>query len=301
MTSMEVVPDANSQALVHKQAGNDAFGQNNYLKAIECYTNSLQSGGDRDAALAVVLYSNRAECWLKLGEPDNAISDCTAALQLDATHAKSSARLERARKMQLENRLQAQQREILSAAPRPDYRIVFIPSDSDLPIEEIVLSQPIDDVEGQVQCLMNFVKERFLAMHGEPSGDTSGAQINEILRKSGADSGAPLDPRLVAAAQSLGYSQLVDVVPLLMHTRSSGFVGVNLYADDGGSGKGLPVNRRASQIASACGQQKQILGSCFIARVFDNDDEFRRLDFTKQDLSSDAEWVRLARSFVAKR
>jgi hypothetical protein len=34
----------------------------------------------------------------------------------------------------------------------------------------------------------------------------------------------------------------------------------------------------------------QVRGDVFVARIFDNDDDFKRLDFTLNDLSSSAPW-----------
>ena len=33
---------------------------------------------------------------------------------------------------------------------------------------------------------------------------------------------------------------------------------------------------------------------CFVARVFDNEDDFKRLDFTLAEVSSSADWIKQA-------
>ena len=38
----------------------------------------------------------------------------------------------------------------------------------------------------------------------------------------------------------------------------------------------------------------QVRGDIFVARVFDNEDEFKRLDFTLAEVSSSADWMRQA-------
>ena len=63
---------------------------------------------------------------------------------------------------------------------------------------------------------------------------------------------------------------LVDCVPLLLNKKESNFVGVNVYVDDRASMKGLPENRRATELAMKCGKQIRIIGDAFIARSFDN-------------------------------
>jgi hypothetical protein len=63
---------------------------------------------------------------------------------------------------------------------------------------------------------------------------------------------------------------LVDSVPLVLNTPAVQHVSVNLYVDDKGTAKGLPVNARASAIVQACGKMLEVRGDAFIGRVFDN-------------------------------
>ncbi len=37
----------------------------------------------------------------------------------------------------------------------------------------------------------------------------------------------------------------------------------------------------------------QVQGDAFLARVFDNEDEFKRMDFTLREVSSGAPWVKV--------
>ena len=39
---------------------------------------------------------------------------------------------------------------------------------------------------------------------------------------------------------------------------------------------------------------EQVRGDVFVARVFDNEDEFKRLDFTLSEVSSSADWIKEA-------
>lgn len=41
-------------------------------------------------------------------------------------------------------------------------------------------------------------------------------------------------------------------------------------------------------------------GDAFIARVYDDEDSFRRMDFTLPELASDAPWVKAAKQQVRK-
>jgi hypothetical protein len=63
---------------------------------------------------------------------------------------------------------------------------------------------------------------------------------------------------------------LVDSVPLVLNSPTVKHIGVNLYVDDKGTAKQLPINKRASAISQACGKMLEVRGDAFIGRVFDN-------------------------------
>ena len=44
-----------------------------------------------------------------------------------------------------------------------------------------------------------------------------------------------------------------------------------------------------------------MLGDAFIARIFDDDDGFKRLDFTLDECSSDAAWMKKAKALATDR
>ncbi|KAK8793297.1 hypothetical protein WA158_004656 [Blastocystis sp. Blastoise] len=79
--------DLKEEANRIKQQGNEFFKQKKYLDAIQYYTKSL----DLDKNSAV--YSNRALCYIKNEEYENAENDCILSLQIDNTFAKSWLRL----------------------------------------------------------------------------------------------------------------------------------------------------------------------------------------------------------------
>eukprot|EP00451_Oxyrrhis_marina_P009656 CAMPEP_0204321032 /NCGR_PEP_ID=MMETSP0469-20131031/7942_1 /ASSEMBLY_ACC=CAM_ASM_000384 /TAXON_ID=2969 /ORGANISM="Oxyrrhis marina" /LENGTH=294 /DNA_ID=CAMNT_0051302299 /DNA_START=61 /DNA_END=945 /DNA_ORIENTATION=+ len=84
----------------------------------------------------------------------------------------------------------------------------------------------------------------------------------------------------------------VDLFPLAVPMKDNGFHGVTLYCDDKGIAKSLPPNVRAIGLASVLGYPGQnFRGDIFLSRTFDDDDAWRRVDFTLADCSSSAEWV----------
>ena len=93
----------------------------------------------------------------------------------------------------------------------------------------------------------------------------------------------------------------VDTIPLILNTKESQFVGVNVYVDDQGSLKGLPLNVRASNVSHLAGTDVRVMGDAFLARFFDNDDDFKRLDFTLKDLSNESEFFPEAKRLAGLR
>ena len=73
-----------------KERGNLYVNSQNWLKAINCYTEALNFHVDE--GLHRDLLSNRAQTYLMIGEYQKALIDATAALEIDSTHVKSIVR-----------------------------------------------------------------------------------------------------------------------------------------------------------------------------------------------------------------
>eukprot|EP01071_Lankesteria_metandrocarpae_P001212 Lankesteria_metandrocarpae@DN1374_c0_g1_i1.p1 len=80
---------------------------------------------------------------------------------------------------------------------------------------------------------------------------------------------------------ALNYSSSYEIVPVTLPTKSTDFMGVNAYIDSVGRVKGFGTNSRATRV---CGTD--VRGDCFVSKTFDDEDKFRRLDFTKSDLEA---------------
>ena len=87
------------QILELKELGNAAFKQKKYKDALRCYSQALGLADPdeiEDKDLETTLYSNSAECHLRLGMPEQAIAMAKCALAINPDHAKSLSRLQRA-------------------------------------------------------------------------------------------------------------------------------------------------------------------------------------------------------------
>lgn len=85
----------------------------------------------------------------------------------------------------------------------------------------------------------------------------------------------------------------LEIFPVMLPTKDTGFHAISVYVDDKGIAKNLEENPRVSGLVQACGYPAQTFrGDAFIGRVFDDTmDEWRRMDFTLKDCSTDAAWV----------
>ncbi|CAD8163894.1 unnamed protein product [Paramecium pentaurelia] len=87
-----------SQVILNKEQANELFKQQEFQKAIEKYTeciqelNQKQSLNEEELEQLVIIYSNRAQCQLKLLDYSQALLDCNKALNLNSNHQKSLLR-----------------------------------------------------------------------------------------------------------------------------------------------------------------------------------------------------------------
>lgn len=82
----------NSQADFLKQQGNAFFNSNEHEKAIDSYNRCIPNIPDSDHSFRTIVYSNRAQCYIKLKKYENAYQDANTALNYDANHLKSIQR-----------------------------------------------------------------------------------------------------------------------------------------------------------------------------------------------------------------
>lgn len=87
----------------------------------------------------------------------------------------------------------------------------------------------------------------------------------------------------------------VEIVSLLLPAQDYNYVGVSMYCDAIGKNKQLPINQRASSIANLCNHQEAIHGDVFFGKYHDDESKpWVRLDFSMDDMNSDAEWCKIA-------
>ncbi|EEA06845.1 MYND finger domain-containing protein [Cryptosporidium muris RN66] len=78
--------------------------------------------------------------------------------------------------------------------------------------------------------------------------------------------------------EAINSSQTYEIISLILPKKENNYRAVNAYIDSVGRIKDMPINPRASRICSS-----NIRGDCFISASFDNEDIFKRVNFTIED------------------
>ncbi|KAF8392967.1 hypothetical protein HHK36_021208 [Tetracentron sinense] len=83
-----------TQANDAKAEGNNFFGAGQYELALSQYELALQVAPDMPSSIEIrsICHANRAICFSKLGKYDDAIKECTKALELNPTYMKALVR-----------------------------------------------------------------------------------------------------------------------------------------------------------------------------------------------------------------
>lgn len=169
------------------------------------------------------------------------------------------------------------------------FKYVYIPAD----VHESIEQQELELEEGkEVEGFLDKLKAHFRVTSPAKTAEQWQQQKASLMQSLPA--GSTIDPSLLDKTVGQGLN-MVENIALLGNAKSNGFVGVNLYVDDEGAIKDLALNPRATEIACCCGKRIEVRGDAFIARVFDNGDDFQRLDFGLEEVSSSAAWVGQAR------
>lgn len=174
-----------------------------------------------------------------------------------------------------------------------DIVIVYIPSI----VSDIITNVTVRQKKGAAfEVLTSYCKSHFSQVKSKL--DDKGLNIFKEQIKSHAGNNDNISDDLVERLSSMSSC---EIIPLHPNSIELGYIAVNMYVDDKGIAKGLDYNPRASAIAQACGLDVKVFGDAFVAKQFDNDRGFYRIDFSTKDLDGDSEWVKKARLFNMKK
>mmetsp|Transcript_20434 Transcript_20434/g.61586 ORF Transcript_20434/g.61586 Transcript_20434/m.61586 type:complete len:305 (+) Transcript_20434:133-1047(+) len=180
------------------------------------------------------------------------------------------------------------------------FKYVLIPASSTADMQELVFDQDVVDLSKDP--FREFVEKYFAGLGGSVDRSVLLKQLQErtgmdleAKQKSGEMPGEALDRMLATTS--------VEIFPVMLPVKETGFHAISVYCDDKGVAKNLEENPRASGLVQAAGYPAQTFrGDCFVGRVFDDtEDEWRRMDFTLKDCSTDADWVAACKKQREKR
>lgn len=170
------------------------------------------------------------------------------------------------------------------------FKYVFVPADASAAMEELEYKASIESLESD--DFRGFIEKYF---SGLGQSVDRGVLLKQLQDRTGVNLNEKANNGEMAqeALDKLLSTTSVEIFPVQLPTKESQFHSVSVYCDDKGIAKELPENARVSGIVQACGYAGQTFrGDCFIGRVFDDNEEvWRRIDFTLSDCSTDAVWV----------
>mmetsp|Transcript_58484 Transcript_58484/g.163925 ORF Transcript_58484/g.163925 Transcript_58484/m.163925 type:complete len:300 (-) Transcript_58484:81-980(-) len=164
------------------------------------------------------------------------------------------------------------------------FKYVFIPASASEEMKELVYEEDIAELEKD--SFRPFLEKYF-------AGITHSLDRELLVKQLQERTGVNLNEHKGADLDRLLSSTSVEIFPVQLPTKDTGFNSVSVYCDDKGIAKNLEENPRMSGIAHACGFVGQTFrGDCFVGRVYDDtEDEWRRIDFSLEDVRADAPWV----------
>lgn len=180
------------------------------------------------------------------------------------------------------------------------FKYVLIPASADHPMQELEYGEAIDDLSKDT--FREFIEKYFCSMGQQVDRSVLLEQLKErtgVDLQAKAKSGEMQDEAINRLLQSTS----VEIFPVMLPTKDTGFEGISAYCDDKGIAKNLEENRRASGLVQACGYPGQTFrGDIFLGRIFDdNEEQWRRDDITLKDCSTDAAWVAVTKKQRSKR
>jgi hypothetical protein len=140
-------------------------------------------------------------------------------------------------------------------------------------------------------------KEHFAS---DMDGDARVDSVKQTMLEAGKGLDS-LTPEMLARLSSMGAA--VEICTLGVPTKANGYISVSLYCDGNGGAKSLPPNKRATDIARACGHKDLIVrGDAFMGKCYDNEEEeWVRRDFAIDEAAISAPWcVRAAKDNSTK-
>jgi len=165
--------------------------------------------------------------------------------------------------------------------------------------------------------LVQSAKDYFFVQNGgaakahawkQATPDQRKAVANEWRKHNEKASDTMTDDQIANYIQSSQGSPSCEIMALTVPTKGNMYHAVSMYVSDDHHSNDSKKNERASQLLMDCGhrlpetesrKEAGVYGDIFAGRCYDNEmDEnegWKRLDFTPQDLESNSDWIQIAK------
>ena len=181
---------------------------------------------------------------------------------------------------------------------------VLVPANVDQPLQELTIDLSDDSTELTVfldTLKIHYRKKKRTKQGANQQIENIKKELNKNMK--GNDNLNKIDDDLLNQATSwemVGTIVLLPPLPNVGNKRqpigSSLYRTVQMYVDDNGQFKNYERNLRAESIAKCCNVPRltPIMGDVFISCYYDDDNNFRRLNFSLKDCESDSKWTKEA-------
>ena len=183
---------------------------------------------------------------------------------------------------------------------------VLVPANTDQPLQSLTID--LSDESTELTVFLDELKKHYRKQKRTKQGISQQmAQITNELNKNNKNGKNvnlnSINPNILSQATSfemVGTIQLMPPLPSIGNKRqpfgSPLYRTVQMYLDDNGQFKNYERNIRAESITKTCNVQRltAIMGDVFISTYYDDDENFRRLNFTLKECSSDSKWIKEA-------
>jgi hypothetical protein len=191
------------------------------------------------------------------------------------------------------------------------FRYVFLPAVGDVQVKEASKAGGLENDELVKRAKQYFFDQSDAAAQVEMLQNATDEQRNALAEKfkqQQADHNPQLaslpNEQILQLLESSSLHPNCEIVALIIPTVGNGYQAVSMYISP--HIEEARLNERASGLLLACGHslpqaaghdEPGIYGDVFLGRAYDNEaEEWKRLDFTADDLIPSADWMQIAQS-----
>ncbi|KAK1442124.1 hypothetical protein BgAZ_401540 [Babesia gibsoni] len=165
----------------------------------------------------------------------------------------------------------------LGAVVHKEFSYVHIPCDINSPVQ-VLRFQGTEDSFRQ-HLTSQFTRDKLLTEEREGFERYLKSQVEESKAKAGTEGSgnAGMNEEFLKSTIDAATTNY-QIIPLTLPSKKNNYLGINCYIDGIGRVKNLPTNARATKLCST-----DIRGECFVSKTFDDEDVFKRVDYTLED------------------